>query len=192
MRSYQPPDINLVPKEAERVFTGVIYDVYHWEQEQFDGSFATFEMLKRPDTVQVIALDRDEIVYIHLEQPGSKAHYDLVAGRNDVEGEDELECAKREMLEEAGLEFKQWKLVATQQSFPKIDHIIYTFVADEIASSQKPSLDPGEKIEVLRGSFEDVKKLAVEQDSRYFAREVFEAARSIDDLRAMPALHDYS
>lgn len=192
MRQHIPASANLVPDSAQRVFEGIIYDVYHWEQEQFDGSYATFEMLKRPDTAQIIALDGDQIVYIHLEQPGMKPQYDLVAGRNDVESEDELTCAKREMLEEAGMKFKEWKLIHTQQSFPKIDHIIYTFLADTLESTQAPSLDPGEKIEVMRGSFREVKKLALADDSRYFAREVFEAVDSIEDLRAMPSLHDYS
>ena len=35
-----------VPKQAKRVFKGVIFDVYQWEQEMFDGTKEIFEKLK--------------------------------------------------------------------------------------------------------------------------------------------------
>lgn len=35
-----------LPPQAKKVFTGQIFDVYQWEQEMYDGSFETFEMLK--------------------------------------------------------------------------------------------------------------------------------------------------
>jgi len=36
--------------QAQRVFKGIIFDVYQWKQKMFDGSQGIFEMLKRPDT----------------------------------------------------------------------------------------------------------------------------------------------
>ena len=52
-----PKDAKLVPADADKVFEGVIYDVYHWDQTLYDGSKAKFEMLKRPDTVVIIGID---------------------------------------------------------------------------------------------------------------------------------------
>ena len=45
-----------IPKDARCVFKGVIFEVWQWEQKMFDGSMATFERIKRPDTVVIIQL----------------------------------------------------------------------------------------------------------------------------------------
>lgn len=52
-----PKGARLIPREAELVFRGEIYKVYQWPQKMPDGSVKTFEMLRRPDTVMVIALE---------------------------------------------------------------------------------------------------------------------------------------
>lgn len=36
-----------IPDHAELVFKGVLHDVYQWQQEAFDGSFLTFEAIRR-------------------------------------------------------------------------------------------------------------------------------------------------
>lgn len=43
-----------IPEDAKLVFKGVIFDVYQWEQEMFDGTYETFEAIKRVGTVQII------------------------------------------------------------------------------------------------------------------------------------------
>lgn len=43
-----------IPSHATKVFSGVIFDVYQWEQELFNGNIATFEALRRPSTVIII------------------------------------------------------------------------------------------------------------------------------------------
>jgi hypothetical protein len=57
-----------IPEHAHKVFEGVIFDVYQWEQEMFDGSKATFEMVKRPYTVEVIPVMIDGTIAIAYEQ----------------------------------------------------------------------------------------------------------------------------
>ena len=47
-----------MPEHAKKVFSGVMFDVYQWEQEMYDGSTATFEKLTRPDTAQVIPVTK--------------------------------------------------------------------------------------------------------------------------------------
>lgn len=55
------------------MFKGVIFDVYQWEQEMFDGTTQTFEKLKRPDTIMVIPVTEDgKIILTEQEQPGKK------------------------------------------------------------------------------------------------------------------------
>ena len=51
----------IIPDEAEKVFNGVLFDVYQWQQEMYDGSYATFERLRRADTAAVICITDDDM-----------------------------------------------------------------------------------------------------------------------------------
>ena len=56
----KPQSKQPIPINAKKVFQGIIFDVYQWEQKLFDGTVATFEKLKRPDI---------DIVLCQAEQP---------------------------------------------------------------------------------------------------------------------------
>ena len=51
-----------IPEHAKKVFEGVLFDVYQWEQECFDGSHATFEAVERLGSVNVIPVVGDKIL----------------------------------------------------------------------------------------------------------------------------------
>ena len=53
-----------IPQQAKKVFKGTIFSVYQWQQKMFDGTFQTFEMLKRAYTIEVIASAGDKIFMI--------------------------------------------------------------------------------------------------------------------------------
>lgn len=55
-----------IPSEATKVFDGVIFDVYQWQQKMFDGSIETFEMLKRVSTVGIIAIKDDKLALLSV------------------------------------------------------------------------------------------------------------------------------
>ncbi len=89
---------------AECVFEGVLWDVYQWEQELFDGSFSTFETIaRRMGTVDIIVVDGDRIGITYQEQPKKGKFYSLYGGRLEP-GESPEEGARRELLEESGYE----------------------------------------------------------------------------------------
>lgn len=145
-----------IPDDADKVFDGIIFDVYHWQQELYDGSSATFEALKRPDTILVLGiLDDEKIVLLEQEQPGKPKHWSLPAGRVD-EGESPIEAAKREMLEETGYKFKDWKLIDASPVHTKIDWTIYFYVAQNSTDKVEQNLDPGEKISVHEVKYSDL------------------------------------
>ena len=60
MEINRPQSKQPIPANAKKVFHGVIFDVYQWEQEMFDGTKEIFEKLKRPDTVVVFPCSRTE------------------------------------------------------------------------------------------------------------------------------------
>ncbi|HVI69747.1 MAG TPA: NUDIX hydrolase [Magnetospirillaceae bacterium] len=185
MRTFHPAGTHYIPKHAKRVFKGVIYDVYHWRQKRFDGSEVTFEMLKRPDTVKVIAIKDDHIVAIMEEQPDRPSTLTLPGGRHDVESEDELDCAKRELHEETGMVFKTWKLIAATQPHHKIDQIVYIFLATDFERQDKPHVDPGEKIELCELTFAEAKHYGELPTNGYWPSDILRQVKSLDELIAL-------
>lgn len=186
MRLVIPADANLIPETAKRVFKGVIYEVYQWQQQMFDGSYETFEMLKRPDTVKVLAIKDNKLIVLEQEQPGQSAFYDLPGGRHDYEAESELQAVKRELLEETGMSFQTWKLLDVWQPFSKIEGFVYLFLATDFISQIEQRLDAGEKITILQLDFQEVKKLLDHPSSRYLPKKLLQLLHSLDDLRNLP------
>jgi 8-oxo-dGTP pyrophosphatase MutT (NUDIX family) len=154
MNIKRPESKQPLPKNAKKVFKGIIFDVYQWEVDGYDGSKKIFEKLKRPDTVVVIAVTEDgQIILSKQEQPGKKLFIGAVGGRVD-EGEDILEAAKRELLEETGYEAKEWVLFDAVQPVSKIEWAVYTFIAKGCKKVAKQNLDGAEKIELFYMDFE--------------------------------------
>jgi len=143
-----------VPTNAKRVFKGIIFDVYQWQQKMFDNSVETFEMIKRPNTIEVIAVNNNKIMISHQSQPTKKDFYSLFGGRAEA-NEDTLTTAKRELLEESGLASNDLELFIEHHPDPKIDYTIYTYIARDCKKISNPKLDAGEKIEVIELTFNE-------------------------------------
>jgi len=186
MRNVIPKEASLIPSNATCVFKGVIYDTYQWQQKLFDGSEKTFEMLRRPDTVKVIAVKDDKLVVLEQEQPNHAPFYDIPGGMHDNEQESELEAAKREMLEETGLTFKTWRLLEVTQPHNKIEQFVYIFFATDFESESEPHLDAGEKIEVRLLDLHDVKAMLDSPKNRYLPKEILNKVNNIEELVALP------
>lgn len=134
-----------IPQEAKRVFKGVIFDVYQWQQEMFDGSYATFERLKRTGTVQIIAARGDKVLISFESQPDKPNFYTLFGGRME-EGEDPLAAAQRELMEETGMEAKEWDLFKVYDPISKMDWKLHYFIARDCQKVQEQKLDAGERV----------------------------------------------
>lgn len=143
-----------IPPQAKKVFDGNIFDVYQWEQEMFDGTTETFEMLKRPDTTQVVAIMDGRVVVAKEEQPYKGVFVSLFGGRRE-EGEDPLAAAKRELLEEAGLICDNWELYKVYEPVTKLDWSIYTYIARDCVKKGEQNLDAGERIELVKMDFDE-------------------------------------
>ena len=148
----------LVPEVAQKVFSGQIFDVYQWSQQQFDGSTKTFEMLKRPDTVQVLVVDGNQVLLINDEQPGKAVSQHFPGGRVDPD-EDWLPAAQRELSEETGIVCANWRLVDVQQPATKIEWFTPLFLATNITERGPQSVDTGgEKITPVWQDFASLRK----------------------------------
>jgi len=152
----------------KKVFEGVIFDVYQWEQEMFDGSKETFEMLKRPNTLQVIAVQGDKILIGEEEQPYKGKFYSLFGGRQ--EDESPLEGIKRELLEETGLESSDWELYKSYDVTTKLEWQVHIFIARDCKKVAEQKLEAGEKISVKAISFDEF--LDIVDSNKYDGKEL--------------------
>ena len=154
-----------IPKQAKKIFTGEIFDTYQWEQKLYNGSTATFEMLKRPNTVLVISTVGDKIILACEQQPLKKNPYTLFGGRQEA-GETPLRSAKREFLEESGMVSSDWEILHSYQPLIKMDWTIFYFIARDCKKIQDQKLDPGEKIKLVELTFEQFVKVMTEDITR--------------------------
>ncbi len=164
MKIIRPKSKQPIPDNAELVFKGVLFDVYQWEQKMFDGTTATFEKLKRPDTVVVFPVLPDgKIILTEQEQPGKEPFIGATGGRVDKD-EDILDAARRELLEESGYEAKEFILWDAQHPTSKIDWVIYTFIAKGLKKVADLDLDSGEKITLKPVTFDEFIDLGTDEE----------------------------
>lgn len=157
MQKIIPLNASLIPNHAKPVFKGIIFEVYHWQQKMFDGSEETFEMLKRPDTVQVICVNNNEILLLNEEQPHLGKRTNFPCGRVDATDKTTLDAAKRELLEETGIVCESWCLVDVKQPYMKTEWFMHTYIATEVSQTRQPKMDPGEKIKMKWFNFNEIK-----------------------------------
>lgn len=116
------------------------------------GAEVEREIVEHPGSVAILAYD-EEFAYL-VAQPREAVEeerlLEIPAGTLDVEGESELECAQRELAEEAELRAEQWSLL----------HVIYPspgFLTEKVTIFEATGLSPAsgerdddEEIEIVR------------------------------------------
>jgi 8-oxo-dGTP pyrophosphatase MutT (NUDIX family) len=162
----RPKPIRSIPTNAKEVYKGKIFTLYQWQQEMFDGSTSTFEMLKRPDTVMIIPVTEDNrIILTRQEQPGH--HFTGLAGGRLDRNETIIEAAQRELLEETGLKASTFELLNSFQPVgEKIDWFVFTLIARNCKKVQDQNLDSGEKVEIIEVDFEEFIEICLQEDFR--------------------------
>lgn len=152
-----------IPKKAKRVFKGVLFSVYHWQQKMFDGSYATFEMLERAATASVIAMVGDKIIVLMQRQPMKPLYPSLPGGRINT-GEKPIDAAARELLEETGYRASKFILFDVSSGLGKLYFPEYLYVAKGCKKIADQNLDGGEKIKVTLVDFNDFLQLCRNKD----------------------------
>lgn len=174
-----------MPASAKRVFRGLFFDVYQWNQRLFDGSTATYEKISRRDTAIVIPVTADKKIVVNKEiQSGDRFPFFSLPGGVLDPDETPLQAAKRELLEETGYRAKSYKQLQAFEPSARIEWKAHLFLARGCRKAQDPAPDPGEKIDVRLFSWSEFLDLAAQESFRNFevALMILRAAR---DPRAL-------
>jgi ADP-ribose pyrophosphatase len=115
------------------------------------GRTATREVVEHAGAVVVIAVDREDRVYLvrQYRHAIGRALLELPAGCVE-EGEEPLEAAKRELREEVGLEAREWRYLGSFYSSPGFaNEVLHAFSARELVENV-PDPDFDEDLSVSR------------------------------------------
>jgi ADP-ribose pyrophosphatase len=144
------------PEHAKKVFEGVLFDIYQWDQELFDGTTTTFEQVERVGGVQLICITKEKKIILYDEdQPLRPKRISMPGGQID-RGEQPIVAAKRELLEEMGAVCSSVKLYKEVTLGSKVICPTYYFICYDVEKIQEPQWDGGERIEPFEISFEEL------------------------------------
>lgn len=155
-----------IPDNAEKVFSGIIFDTYQWQQEMYDGSFVTYEKIKRKGTVMLLPItDEGKIILAKQSQPGMRDFIGLLGGKVDA-GEDHETAGKRELLEEAGIKANKLELLWDHTNpDSKLVWDIRTHIARELEFEKVVELEAGEKVQLMELTFDEFVELVIFDDN---------------------------
>lgn len=123
-----------------------------------------YYVLEYPNWVNVLGITKDKkMVLIEQYRHGiGEVSFELPAGICD-EGEDHMEAAKRELLEETGYgggNWQEWMVVCANPATHT--NLTYCYLATDIEKLQEQDLESSEEIDVHLVSFEEAKKILME------------------------------
>jgi 8-oxo-dGTP pyrophosphatase MutT (NUDIX family) len=140
------------PLGGETVHRGPIVEVRHERFRHADGEEVVREIVLQDGAVGVLAHDADELWLVRQprEAVGEDALLEIPAGRLDVEGEEPLAAARRELAEEVGPGARAWSpILDYYSSAGSSNERVYLFLATELYEHSADS-DENERIEIVR------------------------------------------
>jgi 8-oxo-dGTP pyrophosphatase MutT (NUDIX family) len=139
--------------DAEVIWRGKIITVGTERFRHDDGDEVTREKVWHPGAVAVLAIDDDHVWLTRQprEVVGLTDSLEIPAGKLDVEGEEPLEAAKRELAEEIGQAAADWQeLKAFYTSAGFSDERIVLYLARGLSDAGEAEADENERIEIVR------------------------------------------
>jgi 8-oxo-dGTP pyrophosphatase MutT (NUDIX family) len=114
----EPAELKVVHSQV--VHHGLVWDVRRDTIELGDGQTVTREVIVHTGAVGIVALDDEERVLLvrQYRHPVRAYLWEPPAGLLDVEGEPALDCAKRELIEEAHLMADEWHVLVDFYNSP--------------------------------------------------------------------------
>jgi 8-oxo-dGTP pyrophosphatase MutT (NUDIX family) len=139
--------------DSEVIWRGKIITVGTERFRHEDGVQVTREKVWHPGAVAVLAIDDDHVWLTRQprEVVGLRNSLEIPAGKLDVEGEEPLDAAKRELAEEIGQAAADWQeLNAFYTSAGFSDERIICYLARGLSDADEAEADEHERIEIVR------------------------------------------
>jgi 8-oxo-dGTP pyrophosphatase MutT (NUDIX family) len=138
--------------DSEVAYEGFGVDVQIRHYRRVDGTEVERQVIEHPGSVAIAAHD-DQFVYL-VAQPREAVEEDALleipAGTLDKAGESELECARRELAEEAELAATEWtELTKIYPSPGYVSEVVTIFLATGL-SPASGERDDDEAIDIVR------------------------------------------
>jgi 8-oxo-dGTP pyrophosphatase MutT (NUDIX family) len=151
-------DVTLEPAGEETIYDGPRFSA---RRATFPGD-RTREWVSAPDSVAIVPYD-DESVYL-VRQPREAVRradvLEVPAGIMDVEGESPEETARRELVEEIGMEAGDWAHATTFfTSIGFVDERVHVFLATDLRKVGDPDESGEEQIELVPWPLADLDAL---------------------------------
>jgi ADP-ribose pyrophosphatase len=148
---------------TEKVYEGKFFDVELGTFRHEDGTEVKRENVTHPGAVGVVVLDSDQLWFVRQprEAVGIPDLLEIVAGKLDVEGEDPLESAKRELAEEIGKQAAHWESLGSFLTSPGFtNERVHLFLATGISDVEvRPEVHEDERIDVEIRPLSDLEAL---------------------------------
>jgi ADP-ribose pyrophosphatase len=182
MKADRPYRKSTVPENAKCVFEGVLFDVYQWEQELYDGSTAVFERLVGNDIAKVIPVLPDgSILIVKDEQPARTPLIKFPGGYVD-EGETPEQCVQRELLEETGYKPGTLEFFFEIAPWNKVDYKRIYYIAKDCTRVAEPLTQAGEKVTQSLVSFDELMPLLCQGELDDQAMQIRALKASLDKV----------
>ena len=136
---------------GETVYSGKLVDVRIERFRHADGSVVSREIVRHQGAVAIVAHDEAQVWLVRQprEAVGEPALLEIPAGRLDVEGEQPLQAAQRELAEEIGRGARSWEpIVVYYTGAGFTDERLHLFCARELYEAHADSGEE-ERIEIV-------------------------------------------
>lgn len=134
----------------ERVYDGAIWDVVR-ETFSFNGTILSRDFVDHTGAAAVVALnERNEVMMIRQYRHAIRSlNWEIPAGLLDIAGEEPLECAKRELAEEADVIAERWSFLMALNTTPGgSNEFTHIFLAQGLRPADHAFLRQGEEAEL--------------------------------------------
>lgn len=150
--------------DSVQLLDGVLLKAHRDTVALPNGGESVREWIDHPGASAVVPLfeDGSTILVRQFRFPPRREFLEVPAGKLDLENEDPIDVAHRELEEETG--WKAERMTPISSLFPCIGYsneVIHFFVAQELTEGRM-SLSDGEFVEGIRMPFEDAVLLAIE------------------------------
>jgi len=135
---------------SDTVFEGAVWDVRSDRFRYNDGEI-TRHYVDHPGAVAVVAIDdQDRVLLIQqYRHPIRHRDWELPAGLLDIEGEDVLVAAQRELAEETDLAAEHWEpLLSTFTTPGGSDEVVHFFLATGLSAAHSTHMRLDEEADI--------------------------------------------